>query len=114
MRNPLRRVKRLLVPPVDLAPVRSAITGPCLIVVSRDRQDIFEYLRRQFARDERVEVVLDRRSGYGRRRNHERSGVERRAGDRRKPPSAKNDLALYDFVIVPRNGTGPATQPPTA
>lgn len=114
MRNPLRRVKRLLLPPVDLAPVRRAITGPCVIVVSRDRRDIFKYLQRQFARHESVEVVLDRRSGYGRRRNHERFGVERRGKDRRKPPSAKNDLALYDFVIVPRPGTGATNNLPTA
>ena len=110
MRNPLRLVKGLLLAPVDVAQVRSAITGPCVIVVSRARLDVFEYLKHQFARDERVEVVLDRRSGWGRRRAHERYGDERRRGDRRKPPSVKNDLTLYDFMIVPRQVTDVATR----
>jgi len=110
MRNPLRLVKGLLLAPVDVAQLRSAITGPCLIVVSRARRDVFEYLQHQFARDERVEVVLDHRSGWGRRRAHDRSRDERRGGDRRQSPSVKNDLTLYDFVIVPRQGTGAATR----
>lgn len=110
MRNPLRRVKGILVPPVDAAQLRSAITGPCLIVVSRARPDVFEHLRHHLAHDDRVEVVLDRRSGWGRRRTREQPALERRRGDRRQPPSTENDLTLRDFVIVPRQGTGVATR----
>jgi hypothetical protein len=110
MRNPLRLVKGFLLPPVDAAQLRGAIAGPCLIVVSRARRDVLKHLQHQFARDERVEVVLDRRSGWGRRRAHERPGVERRRGDRRQLPSVENDLTLRDFVIIPRQGTGVVTR----
>ena len=106
MRNPLRLVKWFLLPPVDVAQLRGAITGPCLIVVSPARTDVFEHLQRQLAPDERVEVVLDRRSGWGRRRTHQQPGAEQRRGDRRQPPSAENDLTLRDFVIIPRQGAG--------
>ena len=102
MRNPLRFVKWFLLPPVDVAQLRGAITGPCLIVVSRARRDVFEYLQHQLAGDERVEVVLDRRSAWGRRRTHERQHVEQRRGDRRQPPGVETDLTLCDFVIIPR------------
>jgi hypothetical protein len=110
MRNPLRLVKDVLSPPVDAAQLRVEITGPCLIVVSRARPDVFEHLQHQLAGDERVEVVLDRRSAWGRRRTHERQHVERRRGNRRQPPSVETDLTLRDFVIVPRHGTGVATR----
>ena len=102
MPNLLRLVKWFLLPPVDVAQLRGAITGPCLIVVSRARPDVFEYLQHQLAGDERVEVVLDRRSGWGRRRTHQQPGAEQRRGDRRQPPSVENDLTRCDFVIVPR------------
>ena len=102
MPNLLRLAKWFLLPPVDVAQLRGAITGPCLIVVSRARPDVFEHVQHQLARDERVEVVLDRRSAWGRRRTHERQHVERRRGNRRQPPSVETDLTLRDFVIVPR------------
>ena len=108
MRNPLRLVKGVLLPPVDAAQLRSAITGPCLIVVSRVRPDVFEHLQHHLAHDDRVEVLLDRRSGWGRRRTRGQPDAERRRGDRRQPPSMENDLTLRDFVIVPRQGTGVA------
>lgn len=98
MRNPLRLVKSVLVPPVDVDQLRAAITAPCFIVVSRARPDIFEFLRYYFAHDQ---VMLDRRSGWGRRRTHEQPDVERRRGDRRRPPSMETDLTRRDFVIVP-------------
>jgi len=110
MRNPLRLVTDVLLQPVDAAQLKGAITGPCLIVVARARPDVFERLQHQFARDKRVEVVLDRRSAWGRRRTHERQYEERRRGDRRQPPSVETDLTLYDFVIVPRHGTVVATR----
>ena len=110
MPNLLRLVRWFLLPLVDVAQLRGAITGPCLIVVSPARPDVFEYLQHQLAGDERVEVVLDRRSAWGRRRTHERQYVERRRGDRRQPPSVETDLTLYDFVIVPRHGSVVATR----
>ncbi len=114
MRNPLRLVKGVLHPPVDPAQLRSAITGPCLIVVSRARPGVFEHLQHHLAHDQRVEVVPDRRSGWGRRRTRERPDVERRRGDRRQSPSMDNDLTLRDFVIVPRQGTGAASRTASA
>ena len=99
----LRRGKNALLPPVGVAELRAVTTVPCLIVVSRARPDIFEYLQHHLAHDDRVEVViLDRRSGWGRRRTHAQPDVERRRGDLRQPPSMETDLTRRDFVIVPR------------
>jgi hypothetical protein len=108
MQNPLRLVKWFLLPPVDVTQLRSAITGPCLIVVSPARPDVFEYLQHQLAGHERVEVVLDSRSGWGRRRTHERQHMSQRRGDRRQPPSVANDLTLGDFRDCSAAGHGGA------
>jgi hypothetical protein len=105
MRGFFRRLKALVHPPVDIALVRAAMTGNCLVVVSRTRPDVFDYLRTSFAGDDRVEVLVDRRSGWGRRRKKRLREPERRQGDRRRPPSVETDLTLNGYLIVPRGPT---------
>ena len=57
--------------------------GPILIIVSREEAWLCHVLRDQFADDERVEVVLDRRFA-DRRRGNASPTFERRHRDRRQ------------------------------
>ncbi len=102
MWNLLSRVKRKLAPPSDVERLRGSITGPCLVVVARARPDLCENLRQEFAADPSVEFIVDRRAGWGRRRTREWVAVDRRRGDRRRPPSVDTDQTQRDFVIIPR------------
>ncbi|HSB72103.1 MAG TPA: hypothetical protein VLT62_22465 [Candidatus Methylomirabilis sp.] len=70
-----------------------------LVVAARNRQDLHDYLRRQFSGDDRVEILLDRRRGERRRRidPHE---PERRRGDRRSGPGTDDRLHYYGLIIV--------------
>jgi hypothetical protein len=53
-----------------------------LFVVARDRQDLYEHLRRAFADTPAVDIVLDRRR-TDRRQSSASPPVERRQGERR-------------------------------
>ncbi len=98
----LSRVKHEVVPRLDMDRLRDSIIGPCLIVVAPSRPDVFEYLQQQFAADPRVEFIMDRRAGFGRRRTREWVQVDRRRGDRRKPVSVDTDQTQPNFVVIPR------------
>ncbi len=54
-----------------------------IILVARDRERLFEYIKRAFAGNETVEVLLDRRTGERRRSSGSRL-PDRRRGDRRR------------------------------
>lgn len=71
-----------------------------LLIVARDQPDLCDYLMRDFAADEEVQVLLDRRQGERRqhRRPHE---PERRRADRRQRGVDK-DLRSRSFVIIHR------------
>ena len=71
----------------------------CLFIVARDQPDLWHHLRQDFAEDEEVQVILDRR------RDERRQGVqahdpERRRAGRRRPPSVDTDLRYRSFVIL--------------
>jgi len=70
-----------------------------LLIVARNQPDLCRYLTNNFAGDEKVEVILDRRLGQRRQRvqPHE---LERRKGERRRQPSLDKDLTYRLFVIV--------------
>ena len=72
-----------------------------LLIVARNQPDLWHYLKNNFAGDEKVEVILDRRRGERRRRiqSHE---PERRQDKRRRQPSLDKDLTFRSFVIVRR------------
>lgn len=59
--------------------------GRNLYVVSTDRKDLYDLLKKQFANDENVEVILDRRKGEVRAvtsgTKAERRRTERRLAD---------------------------------
>lgn len=70
----------------------------CRFIVARDQPDLWHHLRRDFAGDEEVQVVLDRRRGERRQRvqMHE---PDRRQVDRRRA-SIDTDLRYRSFVIL--------------
>jgi hypothetical protein len=65
-----------------------------LIVVRRERLDLYADLRRNFEGDGRVKVILDRRERT-RRTATAPMGTDRRRSDRRKPPPAR-EAAMWE------------------
>jgi hypothetical protein len=65
-----------------------------LIVVRRDRRDLYEDLRRNFDGDGRVRVLLDRRERI-RREARVPVGTERRRSDRRETPGTR-DVSMWE------------------
>lgn len=67
-----------------------------LIVVRRERRDLYESLRRGFASDPRVDVILDRRQAE-RRATEAGAETDRRRRQRRKPLTS-GERAVWDTV----------------
>ena len=71
-----------------------------IVVVERDRQKLYEYIKRAFSGNASVDVVLDRRRSE-RRSAADRSGApERRRGDRRLMNEIDNHLRALGWAIV--------------
>jgi len=69
-------------------------------IVARDQTSLCEYLARQFASEENVEVFLDRRSGRDRRVvNGNLDAVERRNTDRRHQPFVDTQLRSLGYAM---------------
>ena len=70
-----------------------------LLIVAHNQPDLWHYLKQNFAGDEKVEVILDRRRGERRRRvqAHE---PERRQADRRRQPGIDETLRYRSFLII--------------
>jgi len=69
-------------------------------IVARDQTSLCEYLARQFASEENVEVFLDRRSGRDRRVVHGNlDAVERRNTDRRHQPFVDTQLRSLGYAM---------------
>ena len=69
-------------------------------IVARDQTSLCEYLARQFASEENVEVFLDRRSGGDRRTaNGHENVVERRSSDRRHQPFVDTQLRSLGYAM---------------
>lgn len=85
--------------------VRETKTKPRhLYVVATDRRDLFESLRRQFADDPNVEVILDRREG-ARVAPRPATPAERRRADRRQMEQS-HLLRTLGVVLVSRDERG--------
>jgi hypothetical protein len=78
---------------------RATIAARYLVLVARDREDLFNYLRRQFAGEVGVEVRYERRTGE-RRRGERIAPLDRRRKDRRAKPPLDAELRRYGFAIV--------------
>jgi len=70
-----------------------------LFVVSRDAPDRYEYLKRVFAGDSRVRVILDRRA-VERRKTPFPPGGERRRADRRSKSETEDRLRQQGWAMV--------------
>jgi len=70
----------------------------CLFIVARDQPDLWHHLRQDFAEDEKVQVVRDRRRGE-RRQHMQRHEPDRRQGGRRRA-TIDTDLRYRSFVII--------------
>src|SRR5437867_10373665 len=87
---------------------RVAVMTRHYFIVARDQASLCEYLTRQFAAEENVEVFLDRRSPHDRRKPLERSlagangkvVVDRRATDRRQQPFVDSQLRSLGYAML--------------
>ena len=70
-----------------------------LFIVSRLEQDLFEYLSREFASEDDVRVIFDRRLGERRRGGGEHD-VERRLGDRRAQSHISRQISSLGYAFV--------------
>ena len=80
------------------------------VIAARNHADLYAYLYRQFAGDETVQVLADRRQAE-RRRHVGFHITERRRGERRLGLGQASDLATYGFLVV-REAAGLQWQPP--
>src|SRR5213593_2442074 len=80
---------------------RAKITARYLILVSRGRDDLFEYLRQKFLTEIGVEVRYDRRSADRRQRESVKP-LDRRRRDRRTRVAVDAELQRFGFAIVTR------------
>ena len=70
-----------------------------VFVVSPSQKQFYESLKRTFAEDPSVEVVLDRRKGE-RRQRRDRTTVDRRRADRRRRPEVDAMLASRGYAVI--------------
>lgn len=87
--------------PVEARPLTELPAGSkvrCLVIVARDRPDLWNDLRRDFTGGQGVRVILDRRKGE-RRQRAARHRPERRRGERRQA-RVDRDLRYRSFVII--------------
>ncbi|PYM94451.1 MAG: hypothetical protein DME04_07805 [Candidatus Rokuibacteriota bacterium] len=77
-------------------------------IVARDQTSLCEYLSRQFASEENVEVFLDRRGSHERRKPRERALaggngnviVDCRAVERRQQPFVDSQLRSLGYAML--------------
>jgi hypothetical protein len=102
------------------APGRAAMSSPaddtsslerllrprrCLLVVPRSKLELYLSLKRSFADNDRVEVILDRRFAQRRRAATTREPERRRAADRRVRTATEAELRAGRWTLVPVAGS---------
>ena len=82
------------------------------LIVGRYHRELYEYVRGRFAREQNVEVILDRRSGRDRRTLAVATSLERRTGQRRVRPHIDTALRVesMQFVTIPPSPACPVLQ----
>lgn len=73
--------------------------GTDLLVVARTQPGLYAYLKEDFAGDDDVEVIMDRRVGE-RRRDRAPCTPERRRSERRGGPDVRDKLTSVGFAVV--------------
>ena len=71
-----------------------------IVVVERDRQKLYEYVKRAFSGNASVDVVLDRRRSDRRGSGDRSRAPERRRGDRRLMNEIDNHLRALGWAVV--------------
>ncbi|PYM05988.1 MAG: hypothetical protein DMD82_09785 [Candidatus Rokuibacteriota bacterium] len=71
-----------------------------LFIVSRESSKRFEYLARVFAKEETVQVILDRRVTERRARQTSGDGSQRRRGNRRSRPHLDRELQTLGWALI--------------
>ena len=79
---------------------------PLLFIVRRDQSDMYDYLSEAVRRDERVQVILDRRLAE-RRRVTTPTRDERRRGRNRRHQQVGGELDRLGLAVVRRNAAAP-------
>jgi len=74
-----------------------------LLIVERDRPDLYNYLTWHFSSEKEVQVIVERR-GTERRLSVRPREPERREVNRRRQPSVRRDPLSLDHVITRRLG----------
>jgi hypothetical protein len=70
-------------------------------VVARDQGDLHAYMQERFARDERIQVVMDRRRTERRQRDAGPPDQKERRTERRRRLAIEEELVSHGLVIVP-------------
>jgi hypothetical protein len=70
-------------------PTLGAAAAPWLILVARDQADLFAHLVRVFSRDDKVEVLMDRRRNAS-----------------RNPPGMEDRLRVHGAAVIRRGAFG--------
>ena len=70
-----------------------------LFIVAKDHPELGAHLEREFAGEDGVNVVIDRRR-EDRRRHQIAPDVERRRADRRSHSSIQQELTALNFALV--------------
>ncbi len=83
----------------------------CLLVVPRSKLELYLSLKRSFADNDRVEVILDRRFAQRRRTSAIAPDPERRSAERRVRVATEAELRAGRWTLVPVSG---AMAPPRA
>ena len=71
-----------------------------LFIVAKEHPELAAHLEREFAGEDGVVVVLDRRRGDRRRGQAVAPSGERRRAPRRLQPSIQQELAALNFALV--------------
>jgi hypothetical protein len=71
-----------------------------LFIVAKEHPELGAHLEREFAGEDGVVVVLDRRRGDRRRSQAVAPSGERRRTARRSQPSIQQELAALNFALV--------------
>jgi len=82
-----------------------------LLIVGRQRRDLHEYLAQQFAGDDSIRIVMERRSAE-RRRRQGRPELERRQRERRAGSLDQHGLACHGLLVL-RPSAAQASEPPS-
>ena len=72
---------------------------PGLLIVARDRPELYHALQQTVGENQEVAVILDRRRENRRQRELAVPGNRRRK-ERRSPPYIADDLRLREYVLV--------------